>query len=142
MRKLNQTEELQLEAVLGSIILHGLTTEDHYLVNRVSYVTEKLFGTKAKGPLKDWLVLCGEMEAPKPKKNQWEEARKKHPNAGKKWTEETDQELITYATSGNEFDRICETMGRSPLSIVMRAKHLGVLDCIEDVPDHFKEASQ
>jgi hypothetical protein len=37
--------------------------QDAYLLNRASYVIEKLFGKTATGPLSDWLVQCGEREA-------------------------------------------------------------------------------
>ena len=63
MNRLGNTQELQLESALGSIILHAMQTDNDYLLNRISYVTEKLYGKKATSTLTDWLIQCGEREA-------------------------------------------------------------------------------
>ena len=63
MKRLNSEEEMNLSSALGMIVNHAIKNQDAYLLNRASYVIEKLFGKTATGPLSDWLVQCGEREA-------------------------------------------------------------------------------
>lgn len=63
MKRFNPEEELNLSSALGMIVNHAINNQDDYLLNRASYVIEKLFGSTATGPLSDWLVQCGEREA-------------------------------------------------------------------------------
>lgn len=89
-------------------------------------------------------IVRDEMEKimSKPKKGMWDEARKKHPNAGKKWTKALDKQLVDWADAGSEFEVVCKEMGRSPGSIAVRARRLGVLDNFEGVPERYKEGLQ
>jgi len=63
MNRLGDIQQGQLQSAFGSILLHAIETDDEYLLNRISYVTEKLYGKKAIGSLTDWLIQCGEREA-------------------------------------------------------------------------------
>ena len=62
MNRLGDIQQGQLQSAIGSILLHAHNTDNEYLMNRISYVCEKLYGKKATGSLTDWLIQCGETD--------------------------------------------------------------------------------
>jgi hypothetical protein len=53
--------------------------------------------------------------------------REKHPNAGKAWRGDDDEELRRLFTSGNAIDDLALLFGRTPNGIRVRLERLGLI---------------
>jgi hypothetical protein len=53
--------------------------------------------------------------------------REKHPNAGKAWRSDDDEELRRLFTSGNAIDDLALLFGRTPNGIRVRLERLGLI---------------
>jgi hypothetical protein len=59
--------------------------------------------------------------------NPYAKVREKHPNAGKAWSDDDDEELRRLFTSGNAIDDLALLFGRTPNGIRLRLERLGLI---------------
>ncbi len=67
-----------------------------------------------------------ERAAEKPQ-HPYAKAREKHPNIGKAWSADDDEELRRLFTSGNAIDDLALLFGRTPNGIRLRLERLGLI---------------